>query len=117
MSNIETHLAEQAVITAAAVPTIPSIIAREIIDSTDDDRRLERCAARAFLAVAPSYNDYTLSSGLADALTDIRHLCDIAGFDWQAMLATANRQYADDHAQYGKASNEQLAESIKHHME
>jgi hypothetical protein len=119
MSNLATHEAEQAAITAAHVPENPHDIAQGIIDtiSQSDDSNVRR-AARSFQTVAPSYDDDTLSTGIADLITDMRHLCDLAGFEWEGIMATVKRQYADELAACGgPASHPELAASIKHHLE
>jgi hypothetical protein len=72
-----------------------------------------RRAARALLCVWPSYDDDTLETGLSDLMTDIRHLCDLAGFDFYAIERQGKRGYDDERHACGLAEDAALAAAIK----
>jgi hypothetical protein len=116
MSNLATHLAEQDAITAQfdAQPRDAIDEAQRIIDtiSPSEDSNTRR-AARALLCVWPSYDDDTLETGLSDLMTDIRHLCDLAGFDFYAIERQGKRGYDDERHACGLAEDAALAAAIK----
>jgi hypothetical protein len=75
------------------------------IDPTDNSTRAER----AFRAIWPAYDDADPKTAVRDVLADLRHLCDLMGWD----MATIDRE-AHDAYQYdlldadGTARNETL---------
>lgn len=125
MSNLETHEAEQSAITAmceAGTCDHPDChgnmtwdrMAQKILDdpetSLSDNRRK---AIRAFFAIYPAYDDDTLAVGLMDALSDIRHLCDLAGINFDEVSAKAADFYRDEEATNGKAIDDGLRQIIR----
>jgi hypothetical protein len=88
--------------------------AQRIIDtiSPSEDSNTRR-AARALLCVWPSYDDDTLETGLSDLMTDIRHLCDLAGLDFYAIERQGKRGYDDERHACGLAEDAALAAAIK----
>lgn len=130
MSSFAEHEAEQSAITAACeagtcdhpdckAPASPFEVAHQIIDTTSqsEDSNVRR-AARAFLTVAPSYDDDTLETGITDLLTDLRHLCELSGYEWVEVVKGSERQYRDELAECGgPARHDALKASIEHHME
>lgn len=128
MSNLETHEAEQAAITAlceagecghpACNPT-PCERAQEVMDETaklinvGPDYPNRRRAARILLAIAPAYDDDDTKTGIQDAMSDLLHLCDLAGWDFQIMLDAARRNYQDEAHDLGPATDDALKLAIE----
>lgn len=123
MSNLATHEAEQAAITALCAAgecghsdcnISPCNRALQIMDETrrDSDNNTRR-AARVLLAIAPAFDDDTIQSGISDALTNILHLCDLAGWDFAELEEGARRTYQMEVHELGLASDETLRASIE----
>jgi hypothetical protein len=144
MSNLETHEAEQAAITAAceagtcdhpdcaamgamiasreyaaqspADPT-PCERAQQIMDewnqSDDDQDNNARRAARILLAIAPAYDDADTETGIQDALSDLMHLCDLAGWSFHDMAGAAFRNYTRETLELGPAADNALCAAIQ----
>ena len=96
----------------------PAEIAQRIVDTSShcaDSNTLR--ATRAFQTVAPSYDDDTLSQGISDLLTDLRHLCDLAGFSFADLDQKGHRMYLAELADCGIAIHIDLAAAIKEQME
>lgn len=146
MSNLETHEAEQAAITAlcdialcghpeceargameasrdfaaSAPPDLtPCERAQQIMDETeaaadaDGEYPNRRRAARIILAIAPAYDDDDTQTGIQDAMSDLLHLCDLAGWDFQIMLDAARRNYQDEAHELGPATDDALRAAIE----
>lgn len=123
MSNLATHEAEQAALTALCEAgecghphCDPSPIDRalEIMEETDDDSdNNTRRAARVLLAIAPAFDDDTTEAGIADALTNLMHLCDLAGWDFAEMQQGARRVYLMEIGELGLAADETLRLAIE----
>ncbi|MFV1626843.1 hypothetical protein VWY34_14240 [Phaeobacter sp. JH20_02] len=62
--------------------------ASEIEDNDNSTR-----AARALRAIYPAYDDDTAATAVRDVLTDLRHLCDLMGWDFAQMDKEAHRGY------------------------
>ena len=92
--------------------------AQAIIDETrqGDDSNARR-AARAMLTIFPSYDDDTLETALGDIMCDIRHLCDLAGFDFYEVEASARRGYAAELAATGLAVDVALCAAIQEELQ
>lgn len=111
------HEAEQRAITeaweACRARLTPCEVAREIMDETETDSDSNtRRAARVLLAIAPAYDDDTTEQGIKDALSDLMHLCDLAGWDFAAIEGAARRNYAREVLDLGIASNRDLRATI-----
>lgn len=87
--------------------------AQEIMDSRAMQDTNARRAARVLLCVAPSYDDDTVRQGVADVLSDLRHLCDAAGWSWAMIDREAQRNYSREVAELGTAQDAQLAETLR----
>ena len=122
MSNLETHCAEQDAITAAYEAgegdnrysgMSSTEAARSIMDETEDGPDdIRRRAARALLCYMPSYEDGPKAS-LADFLTDLMHLCDLAGWDFDAIERQARRHYLVEIDELGLAKDPAFAAVIE----
>lgn len=120
MSNLATHEAEQAAITTsceAGTCEHPDCklgaleLAQQISDAEgllDDNRRR---AARALLCYLPAYEDEPKAS-LSDFLADAMHLCDLAGWDFAELTASARRNYMLELAECGIAAHPTFARAI-----
>lgn len=116
-ATLAEHIADQDEITAAieamhADPT-PCERAQQIMDETDgepDDNR--RRAARILLAIAPAYDGYTIKQGILDAMSDLLHLCDLAGFDFAEIERDARSCYTMEVDELSTAVDQVLAEAI-----
>ena len=121
MSNLATHEAEQAEITASCEAGTcdhpycgmsSTEAAQSIVDTTadepDDNRRR---AARALLCYLPSYDEGPKSS-LTDFMTDLLHLCDLAGWDFAETVKDARRNYQSEIGDLGVASDPAFAAII-----
>ena len=123
MSNLATHEAEQAAITAVCEAGAcdhpdcnpsPCDRAQEIMDETEHDSdNNTRRAARVLLAIAPAFDDDTTEAGIQDALTNILHLCDLAGWDFAAMESEARRIYSMEVSELGLANDPALCRAIE----
>jgi len=86
--------------------------AQQIMDETDLDEGEypnERRAARAALAFLPAYDDSDAETGLLDALADIMHLCDVAGWDFSELCKASRKHYAFEAVNFnGVAEDEQF---------
>lgn len=121
MSDLKTHEAEQAEITSRCeVGTCDhpycgmtsTEAAQSIMDETEsaqDDNR--RRAARAMLCYLPSYDEGPKTS-LQDFLTDLLHLCDIAGWDFARIERDARNNYRAEAAELGVVSDPAFANII-----
>lgn len=81
----------------------------------NDDEKLEsseRRAARAILCYFPDYDDCDAQTGMADLLTDLRHLCDLMGWSFSEIDEKAIRQHRAEVADCGYASDEKLSKAI-----
>jgi hypothetical protein len=86
---------------AAQFPPAPTPCerAQQIMDDTADNGAEEgdypnrRRAARVLLAIAPAYDDDTTEQGIQDAITDLMHLCDLAGWSFIDMKRAAYLNY------------------------
>jgi hypothetical protein len=128
MSNLETHEAEQAAITAACEALVcnhpdchpsPCDRAQQIMDETaaaadgDGEYPTKRRAARFLLAVAPAYDDFDTATGIQDAITDLFHLCDLAGWDFDDIQHRAHAGYMDERHHLGAATDDALRLAIE----
>jgi hypothetical protein len=128
MSNLATHEAEQAAITAACdagtcdhphCHPSPCERAQEIMDETatlgaeDHDYPNVRRAARILLAIAPAYDDDTTEQGIEDAIADLMHLCDLAGWDFAAKCEAARANYIFEAQDLGTAADDALRTAIE----
>ena len=128
MSNLATHEAEQAAITALCATGAcghfrcnesPTERAQEVMDETatlgaeEGDYPNRRRAARILLAIAPEYDDDTTQQGIQDAMSDLFHLCDLAGWDFHQMLDAARRNYQDEAHDLGPATDDALRAAIE----
>lgn len=123
MSNLATHEAEQRAITeqwenCRATPT-PCEQAQQIMDETDKlpreahDYPNRRRAARILLTIAPSYDDDDTQTGIQDALSDLMHLCDLAGWDFAKMQESARLNYTAEVQDLGPATDDALRIAIE----
>lgn len=96
----------------------PAEHAQRIIDtiSQSEDSNVRR-AARAFLTVAPQYDDDTLSQGISDILSDLRHLCDIAGFSFAKLDNLGHKTYLLELRECSIAVDQEFAAAISLQME
>ena len=122
MSTAEEHEREQAAITAACEAANPDdwaemcdrILHEELGEHIPNYRR----AARALRAIYPGYHGDDLEATLTDALTDIRHLCDLAGYDFFDLDGRAKDHYqAEIYEGNGPAAHEELQRAIKEDLE
>ena len=128
MSNLATHEAEQAAITALCATGAcghyrcnesPTERAQQIMDETaaamdaDMDYPNRRRAARILLAIAPSYDDFDIKTGIQDALTDLFHLCDLAGWDFDDLQRAAHAGYMEERHIIGIATDDALRAAIE----
>ena len=89
-------------------------IATKLIDDADDSEITpDYRAAKALRTIYPAYGNSDLHTGLIDALSDVLHLCDLAGLDFTQVLTKARGHYRQELHAYGVASHPQLAEAIK----
>jgi hypothetical protein len=120
MSNLETHEAEQAAITAQCeavhITLTPCERAQQIMDETwrNTDQNHRR-AARIAIAILPAYDDDTAKTGIQDALSDILHLCDVAGWDFAEMEQGARRTYSREVLELGVAADADLRRALEEH--
>lgn len=120
MSNLETHEAEQAEITAACEAGEcghpycgmgAAEIAQHFMDgggALDDNRQR---AARAYLAFTPAYDDEP-ESALSDLMADLMHLCDLAGWNFAGIERAARKNYQLEVAQLGAAKDPAFSRAI-----
>ena len=93
--------------------------AQEVMDETatlgaeEGDYQTRRRAARILLAIAPAYDDDDTRTGVQDALSDLLHLCDLAGWDFADMLDSARRNYQDEAHDIGTATDDALRAAIE----
>jgi hypothetical protein len=123
MSNLATHEAEQAAITAewetSRTELNPCERAQEVMDETaqlgaeDHDYPNRRRAARILLTIAPAYDDDTTEQGIEDAIADLMHLCDLAGWDFAAKCEAARANYLFEVNDLGCAADEALRVAIE----
>ena len=122
MSNLTTHEAEQDAITAAYEAErnfSPCERAQEVMDETQNLPATEhnyhnrRRAARILLAIAPAYDDDDTKTGIQDALSDLLHLCDLAGWDFAEMTDDARRNYLAEVHDLGTATDDALRAAIE----
>jgi hypothetical protein len=118
MSNLDTHEAEQAAITAqwetCRAHLTPCERAQAIMDETTDDSDLNaRRAARVLLAIAPAYDDDTTKQGIIDAMTDLLHLCDLAGWSINEISIRARQNYSRELLDLGPAEDDALRTAIE----
>lgn len=73
----------------------------------------KRRAARAALAILPAYDDDDALTGVKDALSDIMHLCDLAGWSFADLCKTARANYLFEVEDLGTAEDEQLRRSLE----
>ncbi|WP_065321764.1 hypothetical protein [Tritonibacter mobilis] len=59
------------------------------VDDTDNSTR----AARVLQAIYPAYDDDTAETAVRDVLTDLRHLCDLMGWDFADLDRDAHETY------------------------
>lgn len=120
MSNLHDHEAEQAQNTAACEAGVcdhPSCgmdvgdIAQQIMDEVHSDDNNRR-AARALLCYLPTYEEDPKTS-LSDFLTDLLHLCDLAGWDFARIERDARSNYMQERADMGIADHAQLRRAIE----
>jgi hypothetical protein len=123
MSNLKEHVREQDEITAAweARLRTPCERAQEIMDETDrlaadaHDYPNKRRAARAALTILPAYDDDTAEVGVQDLLTDLLHLCDLAGWNFSTIKDAAHRNYNREVADLGVAADDHMRRSLQEH--
>jgi hypothetical protein len=85
--------------------------AQEIVDG---DVHTTACrAARALLAIAPSYDENDTKTGIQDALSDLLHLCDLAGWSFEQMLEAARLNYMEEIHDLGLAADDALRLAIE----
>lgn len=118
MSNLETHMAEQDAITAqweASRTTLtPCERAQQIMDETEGDPdQNRRRAARIALAILPAYDDDTAKMGIQDALSDMLHLCDLAGWDFAEIEQLARKAYRREVRDLGAAADAALRRAVE----
>ena len=123
MTTAAQHEADQAAITAACEAgacdhsecnRTPCEVAQAIMDETEansDDNR--RRAARVALAILPAYDDDTAEQGILDAVTDLLHLCDLAGWSFARIEDQARRAYAREIAEIDIASDTALFRALE----
>ena len=93
--------------------------AQEIMDETDrlgseaHDYPNKRRAARAALTVLPAYDDDDAITGVKDALSDIMHLCDLAGWSFADLCESARSIYMFEVEDLEPAEDEQLRRSLE----
>lgn len=122
MSTLEEHEAEQAEITEACTNgtcehtfcgMTATEAAQDIMDATEDepdDNR--RRAARALRCYLPSYEEGPKQS-LTDFVTDLLHLCDLAGWDFAEIEQDARRNYRSEIGELGVAKDPAFARIIR----
>lgn len=114
------NLAEQNALTAASVargdynPT-PTEVARHILDQSAGAAEIDNTtrAAHALLAFFPSYDDAEVKTGLIDCITDILHLCDLAGFSFAEVEKKARTHYQRELMAHGAAHDIVLRTAIE----
>lgn len=123
MTTATQHEADQAAITAACEAgacdhpecnRTPCEVAQAIMDETEanpDDNR--RRAARIALAILPAYDDDTAKQGIIDAITDLLHLCDLAGWSFTHIEDQARRTYAREISELDIAADNKLFRAIE----
>lgn len=74
-------------------------------DNTDNNNRR---AVRSLRAILPEYDNFTLKSALIDALSDLRHLCDLAGWDFSEISSEAHKVYSREVVELGNAQDAEL---------
>lgn len=118
MSNLSEHIAEQDALTAAAAdrgdfdPT-PAERAQEIIDAAGGGEVNNTArAAMGLLAFLPSYDDDTVKVGLTDLISDLLHLCDLAGFSFAEIEKSARHNYQRELMSMGAAHDAALSKAI-----
>lgn len=119
MSNLEDHLAEQDAITAASEAASVdfftwsaaafAIMARTAQTGDDNTRR----AARALLTYFPAYDDDTPKVGMQDLLTDLAHLCDLAGWRFADIASAAQTAYDRERKECGLAVDADLKAALQ----
>lgn len=93
--------------------------AQEIFDDTKypdpqaHDYPNKRRAARAALAILPAYDDDDAITGVKDALADLMHLCDLAGWGFADLCESAHSTYLYELEDLGPAEDEQLRRSLE----
>lgn len=128
MSNLEEHEAEQAAITAACEagkcdhaecqPPRWDVAAREVFDGAIRNDMNDERAARVVLACYPSYDDDTLETMVCDLLGDLRHLCDLMGWDFAALDKGSHLTYSRElHESGGVAKNERLRSAFENSLQ
>lgn len=81
----------------------------EIMDETradtDDNKRR---AARVMRAIYPEYDDDTLNTAVHDVLSDLRHLCDLMGWNFAEIDAASQKTYTREVVELGTAQDAEL---------
>lgn len=120
MSNLETHEAEQAEITAACEAGEcghpycgmgAAEIAQHFIDESGALDNNRQRAAHAFLTYTTTYKDAP-ESALSDLMADLMHLCDLAGWNFAGIERAARKNYQLEVAQLGAAKDPAFARAI-----
>lgn len=123
MSNLAEHEAEQAAITAlcaAGECDHPECqeetwhrLASEAFDGAVHNDNNDVRAARALMAIWPSYDDESAHQAVADILCDLRHLCDLMGWNFGETDAAGHQMYQLELQAGGIAKNAPLKSAIQ----
>lgn len=123
MSNLAEHDAEQAAITAMCEagqcdhPECHRLswheAATNLFDGAIQNDRNDERAARVLLCIYPGYDDDNLETAMRDVLADLRHLCDLMGWDFSEMDSDARRTYLGDLEESPLAQNETLRKAVE----
>jgi hypothetical protein len=124
MSNLEDHDAEQAEITAACEAGIcnhpeckPSTWHQEAQRICSDgiihnDTNAER-ASKALQCVYPTYDDEDALGSVHDVIGDLRHLCDLMGWDFHAICDKSYALYCMEVRECGIAKDDALKAAVE----
>jgi hypothetical protein len=77
-----------------------------------NDSNAER-ASKALQCVYPSYDDETALTAVHDVIGDIRHLCDLMGWDFHAVCNKTYDTYCIEVSQCGIAKDDALKAAVE----
>lgn len=111
--DMGTHCMPHAQIIAATVTSVTWHDAVESVmadtNGSDDNSRM---AARVLRTIYPAYDDDTAKTAVMDCLSDLRHLCDLMGWDFADLNTHAHQNYSAEVVAHGTAENKLLKDAV-----
>lgn len=81
-----------------------------------NDSNAER-ASKALQCFYPAYDDDTAESGLHDMIGDIRHLCDLMGWDFYEICDATYGTYCEEVRDCGIAKDDEFKAAIERDLQ